>query len=101
VRTTDVWNSFTTAERMRIRAMLRTPADMRKLAPEDDQRLLREYWRKHRRRSRDQLPGLDDHRKNSEYRKWLQGLIKKGEDVSPNYDRKTYERWRKEVQCKS
>lgn len=101
MRKTEVWDAFTPEQQIVIRFMLRLSPAEREYRSEESRELLRAYWRAHRRRSRAQLPSLDDHRVNREYRKWLRGLRAKGETVSLAYNRKTYERFRKEVQCKS
>lgn len=96
MRKTEVFNQFSVEHQQVIRYMLRLSPDERKEAPEDYRALLRKYWRLHRRRSRDQLPGLDDHRHNKAYHAWL-----RGQRLPVKYDRKSYEQFRKEVQCKS
>ncbi len=93
---TDVWDSFTDWQQIVIRKLLRLSPAQRKAQPDEYRALLREYWRKHRRRSRDRLPSIKDHRQNSEYRAWL-----RSEKLPVKYSRKTYEQWRKEVACKS
>lgn len=93
---TDVWDSFTGEQQHVIRYMLQLSAAERKEEEEWAQALLREYWRKHRRRSRDRLPSIKDHRCNEAYHSWL-----RGKKWPVKYDRKTYEQWRREVACKS
>jgi hypothetical protein len=78
---------------MRIRSALRLRACDR--SPEE-KKLLREYWRKHRRRSRDRLPAIKDHRCNEAYHSWL-----RGKKWPVKYSRETYEQWRREVACRS
>lgn len=87
MRKTEVWREFTEEEQHIIRKALRTPA-ARRTGPQKS--WLREYWRMHKRRTRDRLPALDNHRINLEYRTWLRkhGLPEK-------FDRKTYYQFRR------
>ena len=87
MRATEVWRHFTEDEQCMIRAALRKPPAER---GQDEQALLRTFWRLHKRRTRDRLPTVDNHRVNAGYHEWLRksGLPEK-------FDRKTYDIYRR------
>ena len=87
MRCTEVWNQFTADAQQVIRKALRQKAGERS---EQAKRLLREFWRAHKRRTRDRLPALDNHRINHAYRKWLR---KKGLPVQ--FNQQTYQEFRR------
>ena len=88
MRRTEVWDKFTPDEQEVIRVALHQPAAERTRAANA---LLRTLWRLHKRRSRDRLPAVDNHRINPEYRAWL-----KKKKLPLKFSHETYAQFRRQ-----